>query len=203
MDKSETQFEKLEKGGAFRPILRDEAALTKGGPYRRGFIPNFSGNVVQIDKLGKNFVEGGGKKYRIGDVLPVNQKSKSVNIPRELATGSAKMDEIRQKRLQTPMDNLLAYFQTNKGAKLAWSDVKKILKKDGAQDKDLKSPKDLFRFFPTFLLTNSRGQVNPKTRPFFVSIPAGQEHVEGDADGLPVVPEAPPALAREERHAGA
>ena len=85
------------------------------------------------------------------------------------------MDEIRQKRLQTPMDNLLTYFQTNKGAKLAWPDVKKILKKDGAQDKDLKSPKDLFRLFPRFLLTDSRGQVNPKTGPFFVSIPAGQE----------------------------
>ena len=37
IDKSETQFEKLEKGGAFRPILRDEAALSKGGPTRRGF----------------------------------------------------------------------------------------------------------------------------------------------------------------------
>ena len=32
IDKSETQFEKLEKGGAFRPILRDEAALSKSGP---------------------------------------------------------------------------------------------------------------------------------------------------------------------------
>ena len=60
IDKVETQFEKFAAGGAFRPILRDEAALSKGGPHRRGFIPNFSGNVIQIDKLGKNFVEGGG-----------------------------------------------------------------------------------------------------------------------------------------------
>ena len=41
VDKAETQFEKLAAGGAFRPILRDEAALSKGGPNRRGFIPNF------------------------------------------------------------------------------------------------------------------------------------------------------------------
>ena len=38
----------------------------------------------------------------------------------------------------------------------AWLDVKKILKRDGAQDRDLKSPKDLFRLFPSFLLTDSR-----------------------------------------------
>ena len=95
--------------------------------------------MIQVDKLGKNFVEGGGKKYRIGDVLPVNQKSKSVNIPRELATGSTKMDLLLRDRLQTPMDNLLAYFQMNKGTTLKWTDVQRILKKDGAQDKDIKT----------------------------------------------------------------
>ena len=74
------------------------------------------------------------------------------------------------------------------------------------QDKDLKSPKDLFKLFPTFLHTDSKGQVNPKTGPFFVSIPASQENVEGDVDDVPVVTgegvaedePAPPALAQEE-----
>ena len=72
-------------------------------------------------------------------MLPVNQKSKSVNIQRELATGSTKMDLLLRDRLQTPMDNLRAYYQMNKGRKLSWTDVQRILKKDGAQDKDIKT----------------------------------------------------------------
>ena len=71
-------------------------------------------------------MEGGGKRCRIGNVLPVIQKIKSVNIPRELATGSTKMDLLLRDRLQTPMDNLLAYFHMNKGAKLRWTDVQRI-----------------------------------------------------------------------------
>ena len=139
-------------------------------------------------------MEGGGKKYRIGDVLPVNQKSKSVNIPRELATGSTKMDLLLRDRLQTPMDNLLAYFQMNKGTTLKWTDVQRILKKDGAQDKDIKTSNlgRIMKLFPVFLFTDSRGAIIQKGSkgPYRVSIPASQENVEGDADDVPVVQEA-------------
>ena len=60
----------------------------------------------------------------------MNQKRKSVNIPLDLATGSKKMDMLLRDRLQTPMDNLLAYFQMNKGTRLKWSDMQKIQQKE-------------------------------------------------------------------------
>ena len=101
------------------------------------------------------------------------------------------MDLLLRDRLRTPMDNLLTYFQMNKGSKLKWTDVQRILKKDGAQDKDIKTSNlgRIMKLFPVFLFTEG---------PYRVSIPASQENVEGDADDVPVAREAPPGVAQEE-----
>ena len=114
------------------------------------------------------------------------------------------MDLLLRDRLQTPMDNLLAYFQMNKGTTLRWTDVQRILKKDGAQDKDIKTSNlpRIMELFPVFQITDSKGvfiQKGVKLKPpYYVSIPASQENIEGDADDVPVVQEAPPGVAQEE-----
>ena len=116
----------------------------------------------------------------------MNQKSESVNIPKILATGSLKMDEIREKRLMPMANNLFTYFQINKGARLTWPDVVKILMKDGAQRKDLKNARDFVRLFPVFLMTDAAGNPNPSSKRVYLTIPPEQENMEGDADDIAV-----------------
>ena len=116
----------------------------------------------------------------------MNSKSKSVNIPRELATGSMKFDETRRARLQQAADELLTYFQTNPGMQI-WGKVQARLVKSGAQKKDVSDMKRFLRDFPVFQVTNGRGVLNPQAPPYYISIPQSQENVEGDADGIAVV----------------
>ena len=99
-----------------------------------------------------------------------------MNIPLELATGSTKKDVNLLESLRTPMDNLLTYFQTNAGVRLRWSVVQKLLKKDGAQTKDVKTSNlpRIAKLFPIFQFTDSSGAFIRKGSkgPYYVAIPA-------------------------------
>ena len=60
------------------------------------------------------------------------------------------------------------------------------------------------KLFRIFLFTDSKGAFIQKGAklPYYVSIPASQENVEGDADDVPVVQEAPPGVVQQENARG-
>ena len=110
-------------------MLRAEGALKGGGPKRRGFVPVWSGNVLNADSLSSAHVTSGGKRYKLTEVLPVDIRSKQVNIPLEIATGSELVDATMMKRLREPMQKLQVFMDKAAGMRMEWPRVKEFLKK--------------------------------------------------------------------------